>query len=120
MAKHFARLTVFTFLIASLAALPAMAQPIPAGPDYWRTPSNGQTFFEFPTGDVESLCGLPPLLGWSHQVALKGVPQAGSDWDTIVYRLDPVSAGKRLERLDAGAGPVADLCQHHAAPDPLR
>jgi hypothetical protein len=91
MTKKPMRLTVFAFLIAGLAALPAMAQPIPAGNDYWRTPGDGQTFFEFPDGDVEALCDLPPVAGWNHQAALKGVPQAGSDWDTVVHRLDSVS-----------------------------
>ncbi|MFL6195018.1 MAG: hypothetical protein ACJ75H_12660 [Thermoanaerobaculia bacterium] len=91
MTKHLVRLFIFAFLFASLAALPSMAQPIPAGPDYWVTPSNGQTFFEFPTGDVESLCGQPPLLGWNHQVALRGIPQAGADWDTVVRRLDNIN-----------------------------
>jgi hypothetical protein len=91
MTKHLVRLFAFTLLIATFPAIPSMAQPIPAGPDYWVTPGNGQTFFEFPMGDVESLCGKPALLGWDHQIALKGVPQAGSDWDTVVKRLDNVN-----------------------------
>lgn len=85
-----ARLLTFTCcaLLASLAALPAAAQSIPPGPDFWVTPSDGQTVFGFPEGDVESLCGLPPQIGWDRKVALKGVPVAGSDYDTVVYRLD--------------------------------
>ena len=77
-------------LLASLAALPAAAQPpyIPSGPDFWVTPANGQTVFGFPDGDVESLCGLPPQSGWDQVVALKGVPAAGSDYDTVVHRID--------------------------------
>ena len=83
---------LFTFtccaLLASLTALPAAAQNIPPGPDFWVTPSNGQTVFGFPEGDVESLCGLPPVSGWDRKVALKGVPATGSDYDTVVYRID--------------------------------
>lgn len=82
------RASILGILLVSLTALPAMAQTIPAGKDYWRTPNNGQTFFEFPAGDVESLCGAPVTSGWNHVVALRGVPQAGSDWDTVVTRLD--------------------------------
>jgi len=81
--------SVLGALLLSLAALPAAAQTsVPPGNDYWRTPVNNQTFFEFPAGDVESLCGLPPASGWSHRTTLQGVPAAGSDWDTIVARLD--------------------------------
>src|SRR5262245_17566070 len=81
-------ITVFAVLLASLAALPAAAQVIPAGIDYWRTPNTGGTVFEFPEGDVESLCGLAPVVGWDHKVALQGVPTGGADWDTSVARLD--------------------------------
>ena len=75
-------------LLLGLAALPATAQVIPKGTDYWRTPNNGQTFFVFPDGDVEALCGHAPDAAWDHTVFLRGVPAAGSDWDTAVTRLD--------------------------------
>ncbi|HEX7186369.1 MAG TPA: hypothetical protein VF756_31395 [Thermoanaerobaculia bacterium] len=75
-------------LLASLAALPAAAQSIPPGPDFWVTRPDGQTVFGFPEGDVESLCGLGPVTGWDRKVALRGVPAAGSDYDTVVYRID--------------------------------
>jgi hypothetical protein len=81
--------SVLGALLLSLAALPAVAQPsIPPGNDYWRTPANGKTFFEFPAGDVEGLCGLPPVAGWARRATLQGVPATGSDWDTIVARID--------------------------------
>jgi hypothetical protein len=76
------------FLVA-LLALPAVAQTIPPGKDLWVTPSNGQTTFTFPPGDVEALCGAPPSSTWDHKVALKGVPATGVDYDTVVSRLDP-------------------------------
>lgn len=76
-----------TFLV-SLAALPATAQVVPAGPDYWVTPPNGETRYTFPEKDVESLCGAVPSAAWDHQVTLRGVPAAGSDWDTMVWRLN--------------------------------
>lgn len=85
-----ARLLTFTCcaLLASLAALPAAAQTIPPGDDFWVTPANGQTVFGFPKGDVESLCGLGPVTGWDRKVALRGIPAAGSDFDTVVRRID--------------------------------
>jgi hypothetical protein len=76
-------------LLASLAALPAAAQPnIPPGKDFWVTPATGVTVFGFPDGDVESLCGLPPVPGWDQIVTLKGAPATGSDYDTVVERID--------------------------------
>ncbi|HET9228987.1 MAG TPA: hypothetical protein VFR31_20080, partial [Thermoanaerobaculia bacterium] len=66
------------------------------------TPANGQTVFAFPDGDVESLCGLPPVSGWDHKVALKGVPAAGSDYDTVVHRIDKAvfdAAGNASTRI---------------------
>jgi len=75
-------------LLASLAALPAAAQVIPAGNDFWVTFPDNQTVFTFPEGEVEALCGLPPLSGWDRKVALKGVPAPGSDFDTVVARID--------------------------------
>jgi len=75
-------------LLVSFLALPAFAQTIPAGKDYWVTPNNGQTDFTFPDKDVESLCGATPSSTWNHKVLLKGVPAVGSDYDTVVSRLD--------------------------------
>lgn len=86
--KPLLRASLLGILLASLAALPAAAQ-IPPGPDYWVTPNNGQTFFDLPDGDGESLCGLPPVAGWNHRIILKGVPVA-ADYDTLVQRLDNV------------------------------
>ncbi|HEV2852779.1 MAG TPA: hypothetical protein VHC97_08240 [Thermoanaerobaculia bacterium] len=88
MSKLTLRTAVFGLLLASLAALPAMAQVIPADKDPWVTPANGQTIFTFADGDVESLCGLPPDPSWDHNVALQGVPTPGTDYDTVVARLD--------------------------------
>lgn len=92
MSKLMVRAAVFGILLVALASLPAVAQPglvIPAGKDLWVTPANGQTYFTFPAGDVESLCGAPPSGAWNHQVALAGVPaSATDDYDTVVARLD--------------------------------
>lgn len=85
--KPYLRASLLGVLLVSLAALPAAAQTIPPGADYWVTPSNGQTFFDFPAGDVESICGIPPAAGWNRRTVLKGVPIA-ADYDTIVSRLD--------------------------------
>lgn len=78
---------LFALVAVTLVALPATAQVIPAGKDNWRTPGDGNTFFTFPAGDVESLCGAPPSGAWDHQVTLQGVPVSGADWDTQVTRL---------------------------------
>ena len=88
MSKLILRTAMFGILLVSLAALPAMSQVIPAGKDFWVTPANGQTYFTFPAGDVESLCGAPKSDFWDHRVALSGVPVAGSDYDTVVGRID--------------------------------
>lgn len=87
--NHRLRVLAAVLLLAGLAALPAAAQP-PIGPgdDRWVTPNNGQTFFTFVDGDVESLCGKAASKDWNHQVGLRGVPVAGADWDTSVRRLD--------------------------------
>jgi hypothetical protein len=77
-------------LLVSLIALPVAAQTIPPGRDYWVTPANGRTYFTFPDGDVESLCGAPPSSAWDHKLVLQGVPAAGSDYDTVVARLDKI------------------------------
>ena len=89
MSKLMIRTAMFGILLVALSALPAMSQPVvPAGKDFWVTPANGQTYFTFPQGDVESLCDALPADDWDHKVALKGVPAPGSDYDTIVARLD--------------------------------
>jgi hypothetical protein len=76
-------------LLASLAALHAAAPPaIPPGPDFWVTRADNQTAFGFPEGDVESLCGLGPVADWDRKVVLKGSPAEGSDYDTVVQRID--------------------------------
>jgi hypothetical protein len=87
MTKLIARMTVLAILLLSLAALPAHAQTIQAGNDFWVTPANNQTIFLFPDGEVESLCGAPASSSWDHHVFFRGIPQAGSDWDTVVARL---------------------------------
>jgi hypothetical protein len=78
-------------LLAGLTALPAAALTIPAGDDPWVTPNNGQTHFGFKNGDVESLCGAPASTTWNHNVALRGVPVTGFDYDTVVRRLSPAT-----------------------------
>ena len=100
------RLLTITFcalLLASLAVLPATAQQIiPPGDDFWVTFPDGQTVFTFPEGDVESLCGLAPVSGWSPTVTLKGIPAAGSDYDTVVQRMDTAvfdAAGNAQTRI---------------------
>ena len=88
MDKAALRICALGLLVASLAAIPATAQVIPKGTDHWRTPNNGQTFFAFPEGDVEALCGQRASTAWDHRAFLHGVPAPGSDWDTAVARLD--------------------------------
>lgn len=97
-------LHVFTCcaLLVSPASLFAAAPSIPPGKDFWVTPANGKTVFTFPKGDVESLCDLLPVDGWDHQVALKGVPAPGSDYDTVVSRIDDAvfdAAGNASTRI---------------------
>jgi len=83
---RFALLSVAAF---ALAAIPAAAQDIPAGEDFWRTPSDGTTSFFFPKGDVESLCGELPSDDWDHRIGLGGIPVIDAfDWDTRIRRLD--------------------------------
>lgn len=82
------RTTAVLMLLAAFLAVPAFAQTIPPGKDFWVTPNNGQTDFTFPNGDVESLCGAPASTTWNHKVLLRGVPAPGSDYDTVVARLD--------------------------------
>lgn len=90
MNKAILRASLLGLLLVGLAALPAAAQTIPPGPDYWVTPDNSRTFFTFPDGDVEALCGAPSSTTWNHRVNLKGVPVSAvtADYDTVVQRLD--------------------------------
>jgi hypothetical protein len=89
MSKLILRTAMFGILLVSLTALPVTAQSvIPAGKDYWVTPADGQTSVVIAAGDLEKLCGAPPSDTWNHTVFLQGVPAAGSDWDTVVARLD--------------------------------
>lgn len=88
MSKLILRTAFVGLVLVSLAALPALSQVIPADKDPWVTPANGQTVFTFGPGDVESLCGLPADPTWDHDVVLQGVPFAGTDYDTVVARLD--------------------------------
>jgi hypothetical protein len=116
MTKIALRSSILGILLVSLAALPAMAQPpIPAGSDYWVTPANGQTVFEFPEGDVESLCGAPISAAWDHKVALRGVPTVGSDWDTRVARLDNAvfdTTGTAVTRIQVKDLNLASIAAH--------
>jgi hypothetical protein len=89
MTRNALRASALAILLVSLLTLPVAAQTIPPGKDFWVTPPNGQTWFTFPAGDVESLCGAPPSDKWNHKVILAGVPAPGSDYDTVVARLDP-------------------------------
>lgn len=91
------RTTTLLLLLASFLAVPVFAQTIPPGKDYWVTPNNGQTDFTFPNGDVESLCGAPASTAWNHKVTLKGVPVGGSDYDTVVNRLDKAVFNSSLQ-----------------------
>lgn len=103
MSKLILRTAIFGILLVTLASLPATAQLIiPPGKDFWVTPANGQTYFELPDGDVEALCGAPASAAWNHLVILQGVPAAGSDYDTVVSRLDPAvfdAAGNAFTRV---------------------
>jgi len=116
MTKIALRSSILGLLLVSLAALPAMAQPpIPAGSDYWVTPANGQTIFEFPEGDVESLCGAPISATWNHKLPLRGVPTVGSDWDTRVARLDNAvfdSSGAAVTRIQVKELNLANINLH--------
>ena len=101
MTKTIVHAAASAILLAGLA-LPVTAQPpIPAGNDYWQTPDNGQTLFEFPDGDVESLC-KKTAQGLNLTAKLRGIPAPGSDWDTIIARLDEArfdSTGKASTRI---------------------
>lgn len=90
----------FAFVLVALmalAALPASAQSIAAGPDRWVTPGNGQTFLIIPDGELEALCGQPASSGWNHRVPFIGAPIAATnDWDTEVRRLDKATFVNRV------------------------
>ena len=89
MTRFTLRASLLAILLAGLAGLSASAQIISAGPDFWTTPANSQTYFTFPAGDVEALCGAQPKDDWDHKLALKGVPlSSGPAYDTVVARLD--------------------------------
>ncbi|HEY0558496.1 MAG TPA: hypothetical protein VGG20_29865 [Thermoanaerobaculia bacterium] len=87
MTRYPVRIMVLSLTLATLAAIPAAAQIIPKGVDYWVTPDNGKTTFKFKEGDVESLCHVKPVVKWDHQVTLHGVHTKGADWDSAVARL---------------------------------
>ncbi|MDX1997745.1 MAG: hypothetical protein SF066_08485 [Thermoanaerobaculia bacterium] len=102
----------------ALGAASASAQTIPAGADRWVTPANGQTYFVFPKGDLESLCGRPAT-GALYQAYFVGDPLAGNDWDTAVTRLDNATfntAGVATTRIQVTAlrfkslNPVSTPC----------
>ncbi|PYQ64807.1 MAG: hypothetical protein DMF53_06680 [Acidobacteria bacterium] len=82
------RAAALGILLASVAALPAAAQVINPGNDFWTTPANGQTYFTFPSGDVESLCGAVLSNTWDHKLVLQGTPLGNPAYDTVVARLD--------------------------------
>ena len=88
MTRPLVRALVLSLSLAIVVGIPAAAQVIPKGIDYWRTPLNG-TKFKFPDKEVEALCKKAPDPSWNHEVTLRGIPAAGSDWDSAVARLVP-------------------------------
>jgi hypothetical protein len=98
MNRFFVRSAALAIALATLAAVPAAAQVIKKGIDYWRTPASG-TKFKFPDKDVESLCKATPDPSWNHEVSLRGIPAQGSDWDSAVARLDDANVGYRREAV---------------------
>jgi hypothetical protein len=118
------RIGILSLLLTGLTVLPAAAGPdIPLGIDYWHTPANGATVFEFPAGDVESLCNQAEDSAWNHKVSLSGVATAGSDWDTAVSRLDDVnfdSAGNGSTRIRVKALNLTNLVLHETPCGKLR
>lgn len=81
------RLVIGLLAVLVVAGLPAHAQNINPGPDYFTTLNNGNTYVTLPDGDVESFCGAVPDPSWDHVVRFGGVPVV-ADADTIVQRLD--------------------------------
>ncbi len=107
-------------LVLTLPALLA-AQTIPAGTDLWATPRDGNTSFTFPAGDVESLCGMPPISSWNHTVALGGPANSGPGGDTAVARLDNAtfSGGKATTRVQLAALNMTNLAPQNTPCGPL-
>lgn len=87
MSKAVVRTAAIAAFAAALMALPSDAQVIKKGKDLWVTPSNGQTLFTFPKGDLEALCGAATAAN-PITVTLKGAPLDAADYDTVVARLD--------------------------------
>jgi hypothetical protein len=114
-----AALGILLALASVAAVLGATAQVINPGNDFWTTPSNGQTYFTFPSGDVESLCGAIPSSTWDHKLVLQGTPLGNPAYDTVVARLDPAvfdSTGTATTRVQVKAlafgssAPLATPC----------
>lgn len=106
MTRSILRAAVLGILLAGVLALPGAAQVINPSNDFWTTPADGQTLFEFPAGDVEALCGAPPSSTWNHTVVLQGVPLGTPAYDTVVARLDPAqfdSTGTATTRVQVKA-----------------
>jgi hypothetical protein len=85
--------------LLGLLALPASAQYIPAGDDYWRTPGNGNSYAAIPSGELEALCGVNPDSSWNRIIGFRGVPVIG-DADTVVRRLQGALLAKDGDSAD--------------------
>lgn len=82
--------------LALVAALPVSAQ-IPAGPDRWVTPPNGQTFVVIPDTEIAALCGEVGNPDLDHKIPMVGSPVIdATDWDTEVRRLDKATFVNRV------------------------
>lgn len=83
-------------LLALVVALPASAQ-IPAGPDRWVTPANGQTFVVIPDTEIAALCGEVGNPDLDHKIPMVGAPAIdATDWDTEVRRIDKATFVNRV------------------------
>jgi hypothetical protein len=90
------RVVLFVCALAFGATLPASAQ-IPAGPDRWVTPANGQTFVVVPDTEIAALCGAEGDPALDHKIPMVGVPAIdATDWDTEVRRLDKATFVNRV------------------------